>query len=349
MAIVDVAVESSNLVLHPAKAKEMLSTFTLPDGRTKVRINFSSMDIIQNCLRKAKYALHEKWKAQDEAAATVFGSAFHKALEVYYSGALTERKLPKLETLELMSYGNLVEGEKTDLLLRAARAFIDAAKVLSPLPETDKHSIQNGVWILHCYFKSYLDDPYVAHTDESGSPYIERTFSLVVYEDAGLVIELFGTLDVILKHVITGEIIPADHKTAGFLSFNGSSYFDREKPSHQYTGYLLGAREVFGIDSKNFLVNIIEKKAKPKTEKAKGVSFPRQITERNADDFTEFTETLVYVVRQYLTALETDVWPLGPVGACTAYGACTYRAVCSAPKSIRDTILNGKFIKGVTI
>lgn len=330
-------------VVIPRQPKEMISISSV-GGKTKVRINYSSMDIIQNCLRKAQYSLYEGWKPQDESVATVFGSAFHKALEVFYSGDPATRVLPKLETMELMAFGNRAEGDETDLLLRSTRAFVEAAAPLSALPDLDKHSIINGVWILHCYFKTFIDDPYVAIVDEYG-PFVERRFALPVHEDESLIVELFGTIDVGLRHVKTGEQIPADHKTVGFLGFGGQSFFDREKPNHQYTGYLLGAREIFGFDTDKFLVNIVEKKPKPKTAAAKGVSFPRQITQRNEDDFVDFKESLVYVARQYLAARETGVWPMGPVGACTAYGSCSFRQVCSAPKSMRETILSAKFIK----
>lgn len=330
-------------VIVPRKPKEMISVSKVGD-KTKVRINYSSMDVIQNCLRKAKFLLVDKWKPMDESVATVFGSAFHKALEVFYQGDPATRVLPKLETLEMMAYGNVVAGEDKDLLLRSARAFIEAASPLSPLPETDKHSITNGVWILHRYFSVFIDDPYVALIDAQG-PFVERVFSLVIHEDSDLIVELFGTIDVALRHVKTGEVLPGDHKTAGFLNFGGQSYFDREKPNHQYTGYLMGAREVFGIDTDKFLVNVIEKKIRPKGPQAKGVSFPRQITQRNEDDFNEFREALVYEARRYVTALETHMWPMGPVGACTAYGSCSYRQVCSVPKSMRETVLSAKFVK----
>ena len=200
------------------------------------------------------------------------------------------------------------------------------------------------MWILHSYFKAYLDDPYEAYVID-GKPAVEKKFSLVVHEDDKLIVELFGTIDVILRHVVTGDVFPADHKTVGFLNFGGSSYFDREKPSHQYTGYLWGAREVFGIDTNKFMVNIVEKKAKPKTAAAKGVSFPRQITERTEDDFADFREAIVYTVRQYLEARRTGVWPMGPTGSCNSYGSCSYRNVCSVPKAMRNTLLQNKFIK----
>lgn len=325
----------------PAKPKEMISVSQC-GSRTRVRINYSSMDIIQNCLRKAKFSLFEGWKPKDEAVATVFGSAFHKALEVFYRGKIEERILPKLETMQMMAFGNFADGEESDLLLRSARAFVDAAQPLKDVPESDKHSIMNGAWILHRYFETYLDDPYEAYCDEQG-PFVERSFSIVIYRDDSFEVELFGTIDVVLQNIKTGEFLPADHKTAGFLNFGGSSYFDREKPNHQYTGYLLGAKEVFGIETNKFMANIIEKKARPKTKGALGVQFPRQITERNEDDFADFKEALVATAEQYLRAIRTRSWPMGPIGACTAYGSCSFRQVCSVPHAQWKNILTAKF------
>lgn len=345
MTIVQPDFGEVSTVVVPRVPKEMISVSRVGD-KTKVRINYSSMDVIQSCLRKSYFLLEERWKPQDESVATVFGSAFHKALEVFYQGNPATRVLPKLEALEAMSFRPTPVSDKDGLLMRSAKAFVEAAAPLSSLPDTDKHSIINGMWILHSYFKTYLDDPYVALVDDQG-PFVERSFSLVIHEDTSLIVELFGTIDVVLRHVKTGELLPADHKTVGFLGFGGSSYYDREKPNHQYTAYLLGAREVFGIESDNFLVNIIEKKAKPKTDRAKGVSFPRQITSRNEDDFADFRESLVYVAKQYLEAQRTGVWPQGPIGACTAYGSCSYRQICSAPHSMKETILSAKFIKEI--
>ena len=333
--------DATPIIDLPPKPKEMISV-SQRDGKTLVRINYSSMDIIQNCLRKAKFSLFEGWKPLDESVATVFGSAFHKALEVYYRGSLEERKLPTLETMQMMAFGNVVDGEETDLLLRSTRAFVEAAQPLKDIPESDKHSIVNGCWILHRYFETYLKDPYVAYFDKDG-PFVERTASVVVYEDETLIVELFGTIDVVLQHVTTGELLPTDHKTAGFLNFGGSSYFDREKPNHQYSGYLLLVRDVFGLDVNKFMANIIEKKPRPKTKGAIGVQFPRQVTERNADDFADFRESLVHVAKQYLNSIYEDHWPMGPIGACTAYGSCSYRAVCSVPHSMHRNILTAKF------
>jgi len=155
--------------------------------------------------------------------------------------------------------------------------------------------------------------------DEQG-PFVEREFTLRVYDQPNLAIDLFGTIDFAWKHTTTGEIIVGDHKTSSALSFGGSSYFDRDKPNHQYTAYMLGAQEVFGFETENFCVNVVEVKARPKTARGQPPSFPRQITRRTKEDFEEFLQILVYYVQRYLECKKENFWPLGPVGSCNAYG-----------------------------
>lgn len=331
-------------VLIPALPKEMISVRKLDDGRRLVRINSSSLDVIQNCMRKAQLLLHEGWKPEVEGPALTFGSAIHAALEVYYQGKIEERTVPSLEDLERMTYGH---GVPDSLCTRAFAAFMKKAEPLSALPEGDKRHPLNGAWILWNYFKAYKDDPYVCYVDEEG-PFVERGFSFVLHSDSEKVIELFGTIDIVFWHIDTGRRLPGDHKTTSSFGFGDSNYFDREKPNHQYTGYLMGAREVFGVESSEFCVNVVEVKAKPKTARGTPPSFPRQITSRSKEDFAEFTEVVVDSVSRYLRAMDTGIWPLGPVGACNSYGSCQYRQVCSAPPSLRNNILTSKFKKAGT-
>lgn len=321
--------------------KEMISIST-ERNKTKVRINSSSLSVIQECSRKAKYSLKEKWKSENESPALVFGTAIHKALEVFYSGNFSDRKLPRLEDLELMSYGHKIEGEETDLLLRAVRAFVEKAKPLEQIPETDKRSIQNGVYTLWHYFKSYLNDPYMAYVDKDG-PFIERTISFVLHEDEDLIVEYFGTIDLIVQNIATGDVLVCDHKTSSVV---GADFYNRLKPNHQYTGYLMAAREVFGLKTNSFLVNCVQVKEKPKTSKGTPPNFPRQVTTRDDDDYSDFREAVVTAVRSYLHSLRTGSWPMGHVNTCATYGGCQYLQTCSAPKSMRETILRSKFNNG---
>lgn len=339
--LIDVNLTEAPLLV-PAQPKEMISVSVLPDGRRRVRVNSSSLDVIQNCMRKSQLLLHEKWEPEHEGPATIFGSSIHAAMEVFYRGSVEERAVPDLEDLERMTYGHNPCGDS--LCERAFAAFLKKAEPLASLPDGDKRHPLNGAWILWNYFKKFKDDPYVAHVDESG-PFIEKKFSLVVYEDRFIVIEVFGTIDFVFRHVDTGQLIPGDHKTTSSFGFGDSNYFDREKPNHQYTLYAMGAERVFGISSPDFMVNVIEVKARPKTARGSPPSFPRQVTSRSSEDFEECIEVVVDSVERYLAAIDSGVWPLGPVGACSSYGSCSYRQVCSAPKNLRNNILTSKFKK----
>lgn len=342
MTLVDVSLGETSLAL-PRVPKEMISVGREGD-RTLVRINSSSLGVIQECLRKSQYSLEEGWRSEVESPATLFGRSIHKALEVFYRGSPEERVLPKFSDLELMAYGHKPPENKHNLIYNAVSAFLAEAAPLASLPETDKRSNQNGVWILHEYFKTFINDPYVAYVDSAG-PFIERTFSYRFIETDTLIIDIFGTIDFAFRNIHTGEVIVGDHKTASFLNFGDSSYFDRDKPNHQYTMYMLGANRVFGLETESFMVNVIEVKAKPKTAKAKGVSFPRQITKRTREDYLELAEVIEKAVIDYLKGRRTGVWPLGPVGACQSYGGCTYKQICASPPSLRETILKAKFTR----
>lgn len=344
MTIVQPELGEPAIDLPTAPHKEMISvSVDPPTGKTLVRINSSSLGVIQECPRKSQYLLKEKWRSGVEAPATIFGSAMHKALEVFYSAPPEERRMVPLERLELVANGHPVT--ENQLLERSVAAFAEKATPLAQLPDTDKRSLSNGAWILHNYFKAYVDDPYVALVDKDG-PFIERQFTHRFSEDESLIVDIFGTIDFAFRHIINGNILVGDHKTASSLGWGDSSYYDRDRPNHQYTMYMLGAKRVFGFDTEEFMVNVIEVKAKPKTTKGSAPNFPRQITKRTEEDFDELHDVVMKAVHDYLYFSATNIWPLGPIGACTAYGGCTYKQVCAAPKSLRETILKNKFTRG---
>ena len=330
-----------NIPLGPPK--EMISVVTLEGGKTLVRVNSSSLAVIQECLRKAQYSLDEKWRSQSESPATLFGTAIHKALEVFYQGDPKDRILPALEDMEILVAGARVMKDGP-LLLHATQAFIDKAAPLAALPDSDKRSIMNGVWTLHHYFKAYIDDPFVAHVDAAGQPYVERTFTFTLFEDSYIRIDYFGTVDLVMKHAQTGELHVCDHKTSSVV---GADFYNRIKPNHQYTGYIMGARECFGIDTNSFIVNCVQVKARPVTARGQPPHFPRQVTTRDEGDFEEFRESVVAAVYSYLEARRIGTWPIGHVNVCASYAGCQFLSVCSAPKSLRENIMTAKFNRGV--
>lgn len=317
----------------------MMEVSSLPDGRTKVSINFSSLDIISTCLRKAKYYFIDGFVSEDEADALTFGSAIHKALEHWYSLPVDQRDLPKdfKAVAENMAFGHELETPCThggSGSLEAVRQFCLRGQGLARLPEGDKRSRINGVEILKAYFKHYSSDGLTVVSDATG-PIIERHLEMLLHEDAQIVINLHGTVDAVLENKQTGFVYGVDHKTTSQL---GTQFYNRLKPNHQYTGYLMLVRDQLGIDTYDFMVNAIQV-AKTKIE------FARQITTRNEEDFAELKSIVIWRVNEFLSAKALDIWPMNAPNPCSSYGACSYLDACSSPNKLRNNILKAKYFK----
>lgn len=325
----------------PSTHKEMLSV-SVNGGKTTVRINSSSLDLMMQCWRKTEYDLIEQWKPKHGAAATVFGTAIHAALEEFYSTKREGRELPPdyKKNLELMAYGQQLPFEQDYLIYKATRKFIEAAAPLADLPAADMRSISNGVWILTQYYETWIKDPYTIYHCPEGLPFVERRLEAPLFTSAALDIHFFGTIDLILQSEATGEILVTDHKT---FSSNANDFFNRLKPNHQYSAYVWLVQQCLGIDTDKFMINGVQVKAKPKTARGTPPSFPRQITTRDEYDLEDFRRTVKTFVTQFLHNQQEDYFPMGSVNSCTMYRKCKYLEVCSSPLSLRKNILEASY------
>lgn len=326
-----------------AERKEMLSVRW--EGEcAHVRINSSSLAIMQECWKKAHFVLERGLQAKLESAATLYGTAIHKALEVFYSGKTEERMLPPNfeRTVDLMGAGSTVESELDYLVLRAIRAFLQTASPLAQLPDSNKRSLATGAWTLMHYFKSYIDDVYVIYSRD-GVPYVEKKCEALVVSQPNLTITLFGTIDCILHNPQNNTVLITDHKTSSVV---GEQFYSRLKPNHQYTAYVLLAERALGIQTDKFLVNAIQVKPKPVTARGQPPHFPRQVTTRSAEDIEVFLRTLTYYVRDYLRNQRETFWPLGQVSACSAYNGCQFQKICANPNSLSENIISAEFHGG---
>lgn len=337
----EIELDTSSLPIQVgAEPKEMLSYSVNADGRKHFRINFSSLSIMQECQRKVELSLVRKLRSRLESPATLFGSAIHKGLEVFYSAKRTERTLPKryAETMEMIGCGHWEPDWAEHTVFCAAHAFAKKAEPLKQLPDDNKRSVHTGVWMLRHYFETYLDDAYVIARDEDG-PIVERKFTLRIHEDTDLIVDLFGQIDAVMKNEASGAILPADHKTSSRLY----EFYQMIKPNHQYTGYLWAAREILGLKTDSFLVNALEVKPPPKTARGTKPNFARQVTTRDEFDYQELKDAMLLSIMTYVTNEKGNTWPMTSPGPCSKYGGCNYLEVCSAPSSLRENVLKARY------
>ncbi len=317
-------------VLPARPKKQMLSISYELDAqglksRPVVRINYSSLELIQTCKRKARYVLRDELRSNQESPATLFGSGIHKGLEVWYSMPQTRRK-PSCDG-ECASFAQLCAN------CAAIAAFRSSVHSMETLDPTDKRSPNSGERILRSYFSKFWDDPFEVMCDEAGLPLVEKTFEFVMVDEPHVKIIYFGTVDAILRNTQTGVVLVVDHKTTSSL---GSEFYNRIKPNHQYTGYIMGAQKVLGIQTELFLVNGLQV-AKTKADCA------RQITTRTEEDQKELVDAVRFAVSDYLLCEAQDRWPMNAPNPCTNFGGCQYRVICEAPEVIRGQIIQNLY------
>ncbi len=287
-------------------------------------------------MRKAEYALVRNLRATTESEALTAGKAIHKALEHWYTLQPQDRQLTDVENemADTLIAQPLAEPSLPyETALDSINAYVVAAQSLRWLGAEDKRSLHNGIKILKAYFKHYADDGLEVLRDKDDIPYIEREVEFEIHSDGEKVIRFHGTIDIILRSVISGQIFVADHKTTAAL---GSAFYNRIKPNHQYTGYIWAARECLGIDTDSFLVNGIQV-AKTKSE------FARQPTQRNQEDFEDLRLAMIDASEKILKAKENNLFPMTSPGPCNNYSLCPYHDICSAPKALRETIIMAKY------
>lgn len=327
------------LKLPEQEPKEMLTVKKLLDGRQHVKINYSSYDLLNLCHRKAYYTLERKLiNKRRQAPALTFGSAVHKALEIWYCSPLETRKRDtkackdwqdnELQRLTIQTELHEVQaGHGACARCGSIYAFLEMAAPLNDLPAGDKRRPEMGLTILNNYFNTYLTDNFTVVNDDLG-PMTERMFSAELYQDKHCVIEYFGTVDVILKSSFSNQVYVCDHKTTTSL---GSDFINRVYPNFQYTGYVWLVRQN-GLDASSYYVNGIQV-AKTKQD------LLRQPWTLNETDYAEFKNAIVNSVQHWLNSLRTQVFTQTAPNPCTQWGGCPYRDICITSPAIRENVI----------
>lgn len=312
---------------EPQKPKKEMLSVRQEGLKTKVSINYSSLSVIQTCMRKAQYNLDMELRADNPSNAIVFGSAIHKALEIWYLSDVGERHIPVnlKEKAQLEAFGH-PQGDHP--CFRAIRGFRAEAKQLWNTPDDDKRSLANGAKILAEYFRRYKDDGLTVVCDSQG-PIVEREMRFPLFQSPELEIEYFGIVDAILENKQTSIVAITDHKTTSQL---GTTFFNRLKPNHQYTGYTMGAKRCLGIETDLFMINAV---GVYKTKQ----DFARQFTDRTEEDFEGLKSAVLDGVRRYLQAKKTEIWPQSSPDPCTNWGGCQYLRVCEVPRKLRENVI----------
>lgn len=180
-------------------------------------IDFSTISTFQLCERKGQYSYIENLTLPRLPIKMGFGQAYHAALAAYYSG------VPFNEVL----LAGIKVAKEYDLPLS--------------LEEDPAKSVEALVASLRRYVQFWANEPYVTLVAPDGKPMVEITHRMMICKDPPIVYAM--KMDRVCQHVHRKTIHVQDHKTSGMIHKLAHTI----RPNKQFTGYLAGLVEMFGI------------------------------------------------------------------------------------------------------
>jgi PD-(D/E)XK nuclease superfamily len=248
---------------------------------------------------------------------------------------------------------------KATPLMHARYAFlhdlkIEGAELPLTLESTERRSVERGLALVEAYFHRWRNEPFENIINpQSGEPYTEIGFAIPIASYDGYDVVLVGRIDRLMRNRSTGRPVVWEGKTTTQAL---SMYKKQVKPNHQITTYFLAAKQympeifeavwdcVFVSDRKPDL-----KKALEDPFMAWGVDstkdFDRQFTLRSQSDIVELKTDLRMTVEDYCHKLlgPEKRWRRNAPFACSVYGGCQFRDVCSMNHAGGKQILSSFF------
>lgn len=291
----------------------------------------SFFEDVDGCDVKALLGGVLKLVANRNESALVFGSAFHKAMDAYYSG-----KTKKIEELVQIA---LEEWRATPVLEDLKRNPLSLKTLVESYVQNQLFSV-DLVPILH-----------------EGKPCVERGFETVLATHRGYELRWQGKIDMIVKE--KGEYWVVDHKTTSMM---GDKFADDKFRSNQMVGYTMLARQVLGIPVKGVIINAAAFRTSKGVVSFDFQRFHLPISEHAVYEWAEEVAYKLGKLLELLLSLEEYAEPTRYTGSddptlqlplisttrslcVTKYAKCKFFDVCQAFISQRDALLfqSGEF------
>ncbi len=259
-----------------------------------------------------------------------YGSAYHKALEYWYSSE--EKSEQKAIELALKYYEPF-----TPFISERVREF-----------RTPGHLTQ----ALQAYFKRYNKDSELLRPI---SNLMESKFILPWHSSEKFDLVLTGTIDMIADYA--GQECYVDHKTTS--SYEIESYLEEYKLSVQMLFYSWVIDRLLGRRLPCLINGIFLSKGTQKAKEFDGVKFVRsELMHFTDSQMIQFNAWVEERIRQVISWLE-DWFTINPelpgsptlqtnpnFAACqTRWGACPYFNICKLPPEFQDDMLKGMAVE----
>lgn len=277
----------------------------------------TSLGTFKECPRKYYLQVIRGYTTKQSALALDFGIALHEGLEKFY-----RRKAKGV------SFSENVTETIWELMKHPLRKNIDSFQ------DSKRNSFTLVNTVLE-YLDNYKDETCETTIFSDGTIGVELHFQFEtgLKTGEGEVISCAGHIDRLVKQDL-GTFI-TDHKTT--IRPLTQFYFEQYNPDNQMTLYTIAGEICFNTPIKGVIIDGINI--------AKG-EFSRQMTLRTAELCDEWLSEAEYWFKVAEFFATKGVFPANDK-SCNKYSGCPFKEYCTAPRELREKILEEDFVKRI--
>lgn len=275
----------------------------------------TSLKAADKCPRYYQYSILEGWQNPFSSVHLWFGGLYASCLEQFHK--LTADGMDREEAIHTVVLTAMTESwdfEKGEPI-----TFDDSNK-------TRENLIRTLVW----YFDFFAEDHFQTYHTTEGKAAVEFSFQL----EAEQGITFCGHIDRLCLDP-DGEMFVQDQKTT--KTTLSPHYFEQFKPDHQMSLYTFAGKSIYNMPVKGVIVDA----AQIVVGFSRFARHPVLFTEGELNEWYGEAIALIKETQERTAEGRLDRRP----SACSQYGGCPYRRVCSRPKEVRANFLQGDFVQ----
>jgi PD-(D/E)XK nuclease superfamily len=292
----------------------------LPGTKVLYAIDSTILGLMKTCPRLFQYTMIDGYQSKEENVHLRFGAEYHQALQDY-----------DLSRAAGIPHDDAVFDVIRELLIRTTD--------FKPDPDTKAGKyksrealVRTVIWYLD---GARANDNYETYILSNGKPAVELSFrfELPFGPAEAQPYLLCGHLDRVCTDGT--DLYIEDHKTT--TSTLGDHFFDQFEPHNQMTLYTFGGQMVLEAPIRGVIINGVQLMVD-------STRFVRGFTFRTPDQLEEWVTDLDRWLKLYEWYAEAEYWPMNET-ACSNFGGCKFRSVCSKSPGVRDIYLKSNFTK----
>lgn len=313
----------------------------LPGTSIQYAWSSTGLGLLKECPRKYQYTVIEGWGSRDESIHLRFGIEYHHALQDYAIARAEGMKHDDAIHECVRALHSRVHDWVPDRNTRAGK-YKNRESILGLVVDYLDHFgandpastliLDNGAPAVELPFRFELDWGPKAHL-----PYINElgpAADFVASQVVGQPYLLCGHLDRVVS--LHDDLYVMDRKTS--ISTIGTYWMEQWTPSNQMTLYTLAGKVMLNQPVKGVIIDAAQVLLEKPNAFARGFAY------RSEDQLSEWLTDLRYFLREAEDFANAGYWPQNDT-ACTKYGGCPFREVCSKSPAVRETYLRAQFDK----